>query len=345
MKRSWIQWMAVCSLVGTPAWAGVQERERPAQDRPAPAGRPAQDRPPKPPEPRPQDKPQPKPQERPQDKPEARPQERPQDQPQAEQQDAEKRRRLDDAMRQLRAKEGRATKEDLAAFRKVLTESADAPASPRAATRRERLNVALNDLEKRAENAQLQKEDVTALEARIIDMRLENAIDNLEAKSKQGTLDREDFERAKGLLQQHADLVKSQGDAEAMAFQTNLHQELAAAVDDLEQRAAAGLKPEDFTKMRQTLAERRLDTSLSSLERNALAKRATDADYAAVRDALADRGELAGDSPDAQAIQQRYLNALQGLEQKAKSGQITREEFAQLRTQLQQKAREASAGK
>ena len=337
MNRAFIRWCLICSIASAPAFAGVQEREAP-KGKP-PAGRPAQERPPKPPAQKPPERPP----ERPQDK----PREAPPDKREAPQgkDDAGAHENVNRALQELRKKD-KVTPDDVTALRKTMTDAAATnQPSARGAKLRERLNVAVTDLEQRAKNASAQKEDVLSIEDRVFDMRLENAIEQLETKAQRQSLEREDFERIKSLLQQQADLAKTGNDAEQAAFDANLHTKLTAAVDDLEKRAAGGLKPEDFASLRRSLAERRLDRSLGSLERNSLAKRATDADITAVRDALADRGELSDNPAQGQSIQERYLNVLEGLKQKALSGQITREEFTQLRAQLQQKAREASGGK
>ena len=80
------------------------------------------------------------------------------------------------------------------------------------------------------------------------------------------------------------------------------------------------------------------DRALSRLERNSLSQRVTDGDFEAVRDALRDRG-------DPSSIHERYLNVLDGMRQRVVEGKLSREEFAALRAELTQKAREASGEK
>jgi hypothetical protein len=331
MKLSVVKWCLVCSIVGAPALALSQDRDKPHGQQPPPA-KPAQ-------EPRPQPPKQDPPKQEPPKK------EQPKPAPQGERDHS----RLDAATAELqkRSAEGKLAPDDIARLRQAIDEDiGDAGGNPRVARMRERLNSQLGDLEQRAKNAQLQKSDVIAFRERIVDSRLQHALENLDERAKAKGIERQDFERIKALLDQRAELVKAEGNAEEMAFEQTLRDKLGTSIDGLEQRGFDTIEPKDITSIREALADRRLDRELSSLERNSMSKRATDGDIQALRDAIADRGELAGvAAPDAGSVQARYLAVLEGMKEKVKSGQITREEFATLRAQLTQKAREASGDK
>jgi len=325
MKLSFVNVILVCSIVSVPALALSQERERPGGQQP-PAGKPAQE----PRKPQKEDPPK-------------------KDPARAEPRQGERdHSRLDQAMADLekRSADGKLGKDDIAKLRQLVDEDTNvAPGNPRATRMRERLNGQIADLEVRAQNAQLQKADVISLRERIVDMRLDNALADLDARAQQKGIDRQDFERIKGLLAQRGEVVKSTGDAEELAFEQSLRDKLGTQLDELEKRGVNTIEPKDIAAIREPIVERRLDRAVSNLERNAMAKRATDADMQAVRDAIADRGEVAGNVPNGQSVHERYLNVLEGMKEKVISGQITREEFAQLRAQLTQKAREASGPK
>jgi hypothetical protein len=186
---------------------------------------------------------------------------------------------------------------------------------------RERLNSQLGDLEQRAKNAQLQKSDVIAFRERIVDSRLQHALDNLDERAKAKGIERQDFERIKALMDQRAELVKAEGNAEEMAFEQTLRDKLGTSIDGLEKRGFDTIEPKDIMSIREALADRRLDRELSSLERNSMSKRATDGDIQALRDAIADRGEMAGvAAPDAGSVQGALSRGTRGHEGESEVG-------------------------
>ncbi len=330
MKLSFVNVILVSSIVSVPALALSQERVPPAGQQP-PAGKPAQE----PQKPQKQEPPKQEPAKK--DPANAQPRQGERDHS-----------RLDEAMSDLerRSADGKLGKDDIARLRTLVDEDTNvAPGNPRATRMRERLNGQLADLEVRAQNAQLQKADVLALRERIVDMRLDGALADLDARAQQKGIERQDFERIKSLLAQRGEVVKSAGNAEELAFEQSLRDKLGTNLDELEKRGLNTIEPKDIAAIREPIADRRMDRALSNLERNAMDKRATDADIQALRDAIADRGEIAGNAPNGQSVHERYLHVLEGMKDKVLSGQITREEFAQLRTQLTQKAREASGPK
>ncbi len=92
--------------------------------------------------------------------------------------------------------------------------------------------------------------------------------------------------------------------------------------------------------------EARLQRALDHLEKQALARQATRDDFGAVRQAWEARlaaAQPAGDEGAQATLRQKVGRALEDLERRARDGQATREEYAQLRQALLTRARAAGA--
>lgn len=92
--------------------------------------------------------------------------------------------------------------------------------------------------------------------------------------------------------------------------------------------------------------EARLQRALDHLEKQALARQATREDFVAVREAWEARlasTQAAGDEAANATLRQKVGRALEDLERRARDGQATREEYAQLRQALLTRARAAVA--
>lgn len=234
---------------------------------------------------------------------------------------------------------GKPSKEAFDGLRKqvmTLGEGA-ANANPRAGELSKRLNRRIADLEARAQKGEASAEDFSILREQMVDTRLENAIARLSSKASESGLEREDVGRLTTLIQARAEAAKTLDPQAAESSQSMIR-----AVAAMEKKGK--LTPVDFGHLRSSLAEARLDRAMADLEKRAVNKKATKADFERVTEVLADRTDAMG-TDQAKTLQTRLQNAIQKLEEKAANGNVTAEEFSSLRDNLVKKAREASASK
>lgn len=203
------------------------------------------------------------------------------------------------------------------------------------------------------------------------DARLARAIEDLERKALARGATREDFTQVRTMWEQR--LAATEPDLPA-AEAAGLKQKVGRALADLETKAAAGgATREEFAQLRQALLTRaraaaaaaaapaadeaaleaRFAQALDDLEAKALARQATREQFAAVRDQLVARARRAasaegatGADADARTAElARQLEAaINRLEERAQNGQVTREEFLELRGMLVARARRAAGG-
>jgi hypothetical protein len=241
----------------------------------------------------------------------------------------------DEALRQLEARGAQASAEDLDRLAQALRQSLDD------ARGRERIQMAIAELQDRARNGRLSEADVRIVRTETYDVRFDQAFQELMKKAEARQASPEEFDQLAAIL------VARQKAAQGTELDLRKHQQrLEQAIQSLKAKHAAGtLTPEEARGMRVAVTRARLDGAFENLAQRGSARTATRADYARVRDLLAAEAEASGD-PQTAGVAMRLQAALDQLEKRALSGEgVTREEFLALREQLIAKAREAGAGR
>jgi hypothetical protein len=241
---------------------------------------------------------------------------------------------LDQAFENLRSKvtDGTATPSDYDRVNQAIA------ADPALAPYRARLEAIVASLR----SAKMVKpDDVKRLHALVEDSRLELAFQTLHAAIEKGRASEEDFDRVAKALVARA-LV-----AQGMELDFRAHQKrLESAVADLKAKfLAKDFKPADFEEFQMSLSKVRVDSSLSDLERRIDTKAATEPDFAYVRQVIQDYVADAMSGQGSDAVVRQVNGILDSIQKRVLAGEaVTPEQFAQLRTSLTNRAREASSG-
>ncbi|MDZ4774929.1 MAG: hypothetical protein SGI72_17560 [Planctomycetota bacterium] len=190
-----------------------------------------------------------------------------------------------------------------------------------------------------------------------IDDRLRAVIDELEKKAALRQATREDFKRVKDGLVERA----RQLNAQDPTVPSDLAAKFEASINALETKAREGnYNRDDFTALRESLIARgreaakpspvpasanvplseaqlqsALDSALDDLATKAEARSATRDDYTRVKEAFIARARAAAPNPalatDRVTLEQRFISAIDKLENDAREGRFTRAEFQTMR--------------
>ncbi len=250
------------------------------------------------------------------------------------------RERFNHAVDQLREAsiERAASRADYQRVLDALVESARAyqAETPQALSLRERLTARIRDLENMARTAAIELVELDILKDQAIDVELDYALARLQERAVAGNASREDYQAVAKALTARAEAAKAWNpEIEAIAAR------LRAEVDKLMERAKnARLSKQDFEPAQDAATEIRASIVLTRLQMRGVEKKAISADFQDVSDVI-ERMPGAGQDELRAKVQAR----LDELRDAVRSGRITREDFASLRTMVMNRAREASASK
>lgn len=219
--------------------------------------------------------------------------------------------------------------------------AAVAPSDPRAEAQRARLQAYIDALQEKAKTAAVDEAQLAFLQDQIIDARMDRYLNWLQKQALARFATREDYNRVLEVLKERGEAAKAQNDPDFAAMRDRWSKE----IDALQARAAtAAPTQKEFDTLREQIIDARLDRALTILEKLALARGATRAEFNAVRDMLIERAEAAKSTGSESATQlASYQSALADLEKRALNGEATREQFAAVKAQLVTRARAASA--
>ncbi len=228
-----------------------------------------------------------------------------------------------------------ATREDYQRVVDSLTAGlkADQAVAPGLANLNRRAAARIQGIEERARTGAVDATDFDALRDSLVDMDLQLALGRLNAAAKEGKYTRAEHQAFLQAWNARAAAAKD-GNPELDAI-TNRAK---AAVDAIQRRAEAGAVPEaDLAPLNDAVAEARTNIAVRSLETRAMNKKATEADYDDVTEAVR---ASSGDE-----VAKKVEARLNELKSAVEGGRITREQFAELRTMLVKRAQAASSGK
>jgi hypothetical protein len=205
--------------------------------------------------------------------------------------------------------------------------------TPAIPTLRERAAARIADIETRARAGAVEATEFDALRDQLVDLDLEIALGRLKAAAQAGKYTRAEYQAFVDAWTARAAAAKD-GNPELDAIAARAK----AALEALEKRAkeASGPQLSDVTPLADAVGEYRTLSAVAALEKRALAKRASPADYDDVTAAV----RVANGEEIAKKVQAR----LGELRAAAEGGRITREQFVELRTMLMNRARAASSG-
>lgn len=248
------------------------------------------------------------------------------------------RERFNHAVDQLRqaAVERNASRADYQRVLDALIESARAyqAETPQALSLRERLAARIRDLENMARTAAIELVELDILKDQAIDVELDYALARLKDRAVAGNASREDYQAVAKALTARAEAAKAWNpEIDAIAGR------LRAEIDKLMERAkSARLKKEDFGPAEDVVTEIRASIVVTRLQMRGVEKKAISADFQDVASVI-ERMPGAGQDDLRAKVQAR----LDELRDAVRSGRITREDFASLRTMIMNRAREASS--
>jgi len=210
-----------------------------------------------------------------------------------------------------------------------------------------RLLRAIADLEERARLQTIEDNHVYHLRERLIDVRLDEAIEDLRMRASQADGNaayiRARFTAIKAMLEARAAAAK-----EAIPEVANLRPRLSAIIDDLRARFERNeIEENDLYYARGMAVEARLDRALSFTQNVVKVKAQTTEPFMYLRDLINDAADvLVLVKPDTPlTLRQRWLAALTDLERQVAKGSITEAEFLAFREQLRNRAMAAAAQK
>lgn len=229
-----------------------------------------------------------------------------------------------------------ATREDYQRVADQLTAAAQEyeATTPAVTGLRQRAAARIEEIETRARAGAVDALEFDALRDSLIDMELEIALGRLKAAALAGKYTRAEHQAFLDAWTARAASAK-EGNPELDAITTRAK----AALESIEKRAkeATGFKDADLAPLGDCVAEYRTTFAVRSLEKKALDKKATKADFDDVTAAVrASSGE---------EIAKKVAERLEQLKAAVEGGRITREQFAELRTMLMTRARAAASGK
>jgi len=202
----------------------------------------------------------------------------------------------------------------------------------------ERLRRTLGDLEQRAQRAPLTPQDMALLNEQWIDTRIDFELRALAVRAGRQPLSPAYFEPMGTLLQKRAQASKGM-DPTADATRDRLQAILSRLREVSRGRQVLVT---DLEVLRAGLNAARLERAMSDLERRSLSKTASPADVARVNDRINDHASGSNVDPK---LAEKLRKAIASLEARALRGEVTREEFAELRAGLTKRARNAAKEK
>jgi hypothetical protein len=204
-----------------------------------------------------------------------------------------------------------------------------------ASTQRARLERAIDDLTRRAKNAQLELQDFWKIEGMIIDAKCCSEVRKLWRAAKGRNATRAQFEYVASLLEERAEAAKEHPD---------LRQLLQDGIKKLMRMYLAGeaLPLAQTNTFDDAMVRSMLDRAVDWLEDKAVERKATREQFEYVRDLMKDRARIWSEDLEFQALVERVEAELDRLLDRALSSQaITRDEFMKLRELCLTRARRA----
>ncbi|MBL8862384.1 MAG: hypothetical protein JNK02_10275 [Planctomycetes bacterium] len=236
---------------------------------------------------------------------------------------------------QQRAAARGATREDYQRVADQITAAAQAydGTSPAILPLRQRAAARLADIEARARAGAVEAQEFDALRDQLVDLDLEIALGRLRAAAKAQKFTRAEYQAFVDAWTARAAAAK-EGNPELDAVRSRAK----AALEAVAKRAQAAAAPteEEVQALGDCVAEYRTFTAVGALEKRALEKKASQADYDDVVSAV----RAASGEEIAKKVQARLAE----LQAAVEGGRITREQFAELRGMLVKRARAAASG-
>lgn len=252
--------------------------------------------------------------------------------------------RVDVALDELSAEISRGAPEDVefGPVRAAVREMAGVDEDPRGPVVAARLEQAIDGLELRAKACTLNAIHVDMLREQLVDLRLDCAVDVLQAMAASGSaVPPEIYKVVNDQIVRRAEVARS-FDAKSV----DLRMRLQAGLDHLaELGKESELENDDIEAFRALLLEERVQHALANLERRALASDLTSAELLRLRGILEDHAARHPEDAEFAALQERFKNALDVLEQRIRAGRVDASEVARLRDTMTRRVREASAKK
>lgn len=246
--------------------------------------------------------------------------------------------RLNAAIEDLQAKAlaRGATREDYQRVLEQLTAASTElePTTPGLAPLRQRAAARLEGIETSARAGAVDAVEFDALRDSLVDMDLEVALARLKAAAKAGKYTRAEYQGFLDAWTARAASAKA-GNPELDAITARAM----AALEAVEKRAkeASPIQDSDVAPLGDCVAEYRSTFAVATLEKKALEKKATKADYDDVTESVR---ASSGDE-----IAKKVGERLEQLKKAVEGGRITREQFAELRAMMMTRARAAASGK
>jgi hypothetical protein len=252
--------------------------------------------------------------------------------------------RVDVALDELSAQISRGSLDDVdfGPVRAAVREMAGVDEDPRGPVVAARLEQAIDGLEQRAKACTLNAIHVDMLREQLVDLRLDCAVDALQAMVESGTaVPPEIYKVVNEQIVRRAEVARP-FDAKSV----DLRMRLQAGLDHLAELGKEGqLKSEDIEAFRVLLLEERVQHALANLERRAQAGDLTSAELLRLRGILEDHAARHPEDSEFAALHERFKNALDVLEQRIRAGRVDATEVARLRDTMTRRVREASAKK
>jgi hypothetical protein len=231
---------------------------------------------------------------------------------------------------------------DFGPVRAALREMAGIDEDPRGPVVVARLEQAIDGLEQRAKACTLNAIHVDMLREQLVDLRLDCAVDALQAMAESGaTVAPEIYKVVNDQIVRRAEVARS-FDAKSV----DLRMRLQAGLDHLAELGKEGeLESADIEGFRTLMLEERVQHALANLERRAQAADLTSAELLRLRGILEDHAARHPEDSEFAALHERFKNALDVLEQRIRAGRVDATEVARLRDTMTRRVREASAKK